>query len=592
MRNDASGGTLSVARASGLEPLRNRGRKPAIKRGHGNEGAASRSRPCGAAGVVVPDLAESPGRIPHSPPRPGAPGSKTHLRPSGIGIASDGGATSAWINGGTGASRALELSQLVRDSGSVLNCETGLDAERVFWHMRGLAQGMKEENGRARRTLAVDWGPLISRLTEVAHRADTLLAPAGTRGMWAMTLFYVGDLIRAWFGKCDTLSSGMLDSHGTELLGVAGKLLAIGFAPSGNARAVVANRGRARQVEAPVSGDPLLRGCVFAALKCMLVVARKARSDSHGNLCSRIESLLRIHVKREDHQHVMFLLGHHFTELAAHDPAWESEMAALVFPASPGKENLFVAALTGFLLRPPTPRRFHDTVVRKLYERGLALDCEPYDPGHYTDYKTAIAEHFAQAYLHFRDFGPDAPLLTSFLQMRDIGQHKAFVRKIGGTVLSEFTRGTGRMRARLPWVWEWMLENHTDPGLFAQFSRWINVGNGIFSPCALARLTRSTLKKSGGRLDEGFGLTACVKSLAFHAPSDTLEIVKAYLGHVLVSPRLNTTFHFTYGPWAETVDKLRKDARRSGKESPGLDVVSVALNEIREAIRRREVRRA
>ena len=241
-------------------------------------------------------------------------------------------------------------------------------------------------------------------------------------------------------------------------------------------------------------------------------------------------------VKEENTRALMFMFGRYLADFYFRDGEWIHKVLPQIFPQEREKELLYMAAWEGYLTIQPYGEMFFDPAIQSLYQRGLKLPDAAYPPRqqHFGEPGARIAAHFALAYVHYKEFGLDNPLLRAFWESDNPKQHAHFVDFLGRSFVlrnstNEFFAKNPESKNRLMELWDWLLENHRNPATFRAFGYWIDLDKEIFEPSWLAQRAKKTLGITDGILEWQHGLVISSLEFAQEAPEDTVEIARLYL---------------------------------------------------------------
>lgn len=363
--------------------------------------------------------------------------------------------------------------------------------------------------------------------------------PGGV-GDWLGVHWAMAALVAEWFSESDGLAEDLRARHGGEILEAMRHILR--FSRQGQPGT---ENGYAT-VRVSSTRVALFRALVgLACLEC--------QSPVHGaaGIPGRLKAFGEDLLKKERQCLAMPGYGKSIPELYALDPAWAREMVPHVFPSAAARKGHFVAAWERFLSVEPRLAMFSDPVFRRLYRRGLGLsagdshDRTLHDPEH------GIGRHFAMAHFHVEGFGLDDALFRRFRERRSRGQHEGFIRLTGDLIGADRTEKPGFAGRRVTDFWESMLEDDTCTDLLAWVGPWICLRTGMFEPAHLARLTRRTLEKAGGRLDEHLDLRQSLDEFAKVAPRDTIGILECFLGRERMREHTDREYPYVLhkAPW-------------------------------------------
>lgn len=281
-----------------------------------------------------------------------------------------------------------------------------------------------------------------------------------------------------------------------------------------------------------------VRGRAFQAFVLFVYQdGKQFTKEDKIKISSDVKELYKGALKKENTRALMFMFGHYLPSFYFRDRKWMHGLLPQMFPEKSEKKHLYLAAWEGYLANNLYEEIFFDPAFQKLYERGLALTGdEDSKRKYFKDPDEGIAIHMALAFVAYRNkFGFDHPLFKEFWR-RDVKRQGEFVSFIGRKFISgdnvqanELLKKESESKERLIKFWEWLLENYTDPKLFAEFGFWVNLEKKIFEPVWLAKQIKATLEKTNGVLEWDYALIKSINELAKVAPKETLEIARLCL---------------------------------------------------------------
>ncbi|MXZ22030.1 MAG: hypothetical protein F4Y84_15750 [Caldilineaceae bacterium SB0665_bin_25] len=280
-----------------------------------------------------------------------------------------------------------------------------------------------------------------------------------------------------------------------------------------------------------------MRGRAFEAfVQFFLQDRRKFRSNDATQISDDVKRLYERVLQNENSRALMFLFGYYLPFFYFSDKDWIRTLLQRIFPREPARKQLYTAAWGGFLARNLYEEMFFDPAIQTLYRRGLELPDAADSPRsqNYSEPSARFAQHLAFAFMHYKEFGLDHPLLRAFWKNDSPTQHAHFVKDIGRSFISrdiagesfEFSR---EVKGRLRELWDWLLKKDEEREVYVEFGLWINLDKGIFEPVWLAKRVRETLERTNGFLTWDEGLVKTSPRLAQATPEDTLEIARLYL---------------------------------------------------------------
>jgi hypothetical protein len=315
----------------------------------------------------------------------------------------------------------------------------------------------------------------------------------------------------------------------------------------------------------PLVSDPFtlainsIRGKAFE-LFVLAVELDRENYDSFESvdLSADLKRLYEYLLNKEETRAIMFMFGHYLPTFFFRDKNWLKSILNKIFPTDKEKEYLYLAAWEGYLTNNLYVDIFEDEEFQRLYKSAIVMTVKDYPhQKHFTDPDEGVAQHLALAYM-FTDFGFGDDLFKYFWKDGIIDQHIAFVDRLGRSfVASQNPKALKLLREdvnagrKLKDMWDWLLDNYSDPSIFDGIGFWINLDKGIFQANELASFLAKTLGKTDGNLKWDIGLQETIVALAQSSPEDTVEIARLYLLEGGVRKRINS-LHFILGEkWIE-----------------------------------------
>ena len=281
--------------------------------------------------------------------------------------------------------------------------------------------------------------------------------------------------------------------------------------------------------------DPLnmaistVRGRAFEVFDLFVMLDGKEIRDDVKELYEGV-------LERENTRALMAMFGRSLPMCYFRDKDWTRKLLPRIFPRDTAKKWLHSAAWEGFLSNSLYGEMISDPEIQDLYRQGLDLtdDDYPRRQRHFVVPDEGISEHLALAFMHYKEFGLDHPLLKALWKSERPTQHAHFVSFIGRSFISrdkegEFFEFNQEVKSRLKELWDWLLQKDEKQEVYMEFGLWINLDKGIFEPAWLAQRVTQTLEKTNGILKWRHELDKVSPQLAKEAPEDTLAIARLYL---------------------------------------------------------------
>lgn len=320
----------------------------------------------------------------------------------------------------------------------------------------------------------------------------------------------------------------------------------------------------------PIVTDPFtqainsIRGQAFQ-LFVLAVDADTANNDDLNNtqLSSDLKKLYESLLSKEKTRAIMFMFGHYLPFFYYRDKNWLKSNLYTIFSSDIEKKYLYLAAWEGYLTNNLFVSIFEDEEFQSLYKRAIILPDKDYpNQKHFLDPDEGIARHLSLAYMVSDfDFGND--LFDFFWSKGNLEQHIAFIDNLGRAFIttkksqtSDFIRENIGAKKKIKDLWEWLLDNYSEPSIFTGIGFWINLDKKIFDANELANYLRRTLEKTDGFLKWNIGLNDNIVELAKNSPVDTLEIVKLYFLEGVVRNKVNSFYFILQENWVEVFNML------------------------------------
>ena len=420
-----------------------------------------------------------------------------------------------------------------------------LDQHYTYAFLMGVREAIKDDRAAASE---VDWDGVIGFCGAIKDSGEIEPFEGGQResgwhdswlANWDAVHSAVADVLRELLTEQDGLTPLDFGRYRVRILEISGYLLSCPDPFPAD-----------EQVETSSSGDRdysvnqlhqlainSMRGRAFEAfVQVFLQDRRKFRPDEGIQISDDVKRLYESVLQKETSRVLMFLFGYYLPFFYFSDRDWIRKLLPRIFPQEQAQEHLYTAAWGGFLARNLYEEMFFDPEIQALYRRGLELSDAADSPQrqNYSEPGARLAQHLALAYMHYKEFGLDHPLLKAFWNNDSPTQHAHFVNFIGrnfvyGGNSDQFFSDHPESKKRLGDFWDWLLKEDEKPGVYMEFGPWINLDKGLFETTWLARRVKQTLKKADGVLYRDVELAKASPRLAQAAPEDTLEIARLYL---------------------------------------------------------------
>jgi len=281
-----------------------------------------------------------------------------------------------------------------------------------------------------------------------------------------------------------------------------------------------------------------VRGRAFQAFVLFVYQdSKKFAKENDSKISIDVKELYEEVLKNENTRALMFMFGHYLPSFYFRDKKWIRSLLPQIFSTDSESKFLYLAAWEGYLASNLYENIFFDSIIQKLYERGIALTDTTYsEQKHFREPDEGIATHLTLAFMHYKKFGFEHPLFTAFWINSNSARHAKFVSFIGRSFISgdnarlnDFLKKEPWSKERLRDFWDWILKNYENKKPFIEFGFWISLEKDIFELVWLAKHVRKTLKKTNGALDSEYRLIKYIVQFAKEAPEDALAIARLYL---------------------------------------------------------------
>lgn len=241
---------------------------------------------------------------------------------------------------------------------------------------------------------------------------------------------------------------------------------------------------------------------------------------------------------KEDTRALMFMFGHYLPQFYFREITWMQKQVSHIFPEGSAKSHLYLAAWEGYLSSNLYKQIFEDPYIQPLYYRGIDIEIIKEKTRQYSkDPEEGLANHLALAFMHYtEDFNFEHPLFKAFWEKGTLIEHRHFIDFLGRSYVTggnfeidDFVSKNQSAKENLRKIWEWILENRTEPELFEEFGFWANTHTDIFEINWLADKIKRTLEKSSGRLERDYELTKSIVTISEKSPENALKIAELVL---------------------------------------------------------------
>jgi len=426
-----------------------------------------------------------------------------------------------------------------------------LDPHYTYSYLRGIQDAIKNNRELAAKT---NWGGIIELFKSIKESGDEELFEKRTKEAKFSDVWLAGwDSVHS--AMADILQELLAERNGAvvidfrkyrnDIFSILGYLLAYHDPTPKDEQDKTAKittlSGSEDSYKEKVS-DPFtiainsVRGRAYQVLVLFVYQdGKRFKKEDKVKIAEEVKTLYEDVLKRENTRAIMFLFGHYLPTFYYRGPSWIKGLLPTIFSEEESKKYLYTAAWEGYLVNNLYKEMFFDSILQKLYERGVELGENDYPPyqKHFKEPADALAIHLALAFIHFSEFNSDHPLFKKFWSVPNIKAHKTFISFIGRHVISresatEWVKQNKINIEKLKRFWDWALK-HCDPEELIGFGFWIKAERSPLDVKWLAEHTRETLEKTKGYIEWEYGLMQSLPAFVKEAPEDTLAILRAHL---------------------------------------------------------------
>ncbi len=486
----------------------------------------------------------------------------------------------------------VRLSEYVDSAG--LFFERGvLDQHYTYAYLMGIQEAIKNDRAGASE---VEWDGVIELFTTMTNsdagarfergpREPSSLYASSWLANWDAVYSAMADVLRELLTELDGLAPVDFGRHRDRILELTGNLLSYPDPSPADEQIETAPSlvGSANETNYSVI-DPFtmainsVRGRAYQAfVQFIFQDGRRFSEDDDIQISDDVKELYEKALQKENTRALLFLYGHYLPSFYFRDRDWIRNLLPRIFVQEPAQKHLYTAAWEGYLANRLYGAMFFDPEIQLLYHRALVLKNSdfPRQQKHFKGPDDGLAQHFALAFMHYKEFGFEHQLFRAFWKNDNVKQHAHFVNFVGRSFISrdnaeEFFDFSEEVRGRVRELWDWLLKKHVRQEVYMEFGFWINLDKGIFEPAWLAKRVRETLERANGFLTWDNGLVKTSPRLAQAAPEDTLEIARLYLheGGVRGKNQRVMWLWESDNQWIEALETLHcNPSTKSGTES-------------------------
>jgi hypothetical protein len=329
------------------------------------------------------------------------------------------------------------------------------------------------------------------------------------------------------------------------------------------------NYGGQRLVSDPHSiAINTVRGRAFQALVYFIYPDGRELPDG-SKIKEDTKALYEEVLTKEDTRALMFMFGHYLPQFYFREIAWMQKMIPQIFPEDPAKSHLYLAAWEGYLSSNLYKQIFEDPNIQPLYYRGIDISKIKETNRQYSrDPEEGLANHIALAYIHYNnEFNFNNLLFKEFWDKGTLVEHGHFIDFLGRSYITggnlemdRFMSENESAKENLKKMWEWVIDNRTEPEIFEKFGFWVNVHKDLFPIDWLADKIKRSLEKSNGKFERDYELTKSIVTLSQKTPKDALKIAELVLLVDGVRGNNQRRMFYIEGEWIEALKNLYQNS--------------------------------
>lgn len=420
----------------------------------------------------------------------------------------------------------------------------GLDSHYTYSYLQGLREAIRGDYEAAKM---LDWKPFINMA--LAIRASGESEPFKKESRDRSAYGWLANWTGVHMALTDVLQELLNEDRGSlidfktsrqHLLTIFEYLLSYPDpVPSDEKIETATSRTKSPNDEEYQVSDPLtiainsVRGRAFQAF--LQFVYQDSKGEEKKVLSEDIKKLYEKVLEQEKTQAIMFMFGQYLYFFFYRDREWVTGLIPKIFTQDSSKRPLCIAAWEGYLSSNLFKELFE--LLEPEYQRAINLESSTYPEGrnYRSDLDEALGTHLALAYIHYDDFGLDAPLFVAFWEKANAKRHGAFISFAGRHVVTRERKEEWYLERKqiidekLKKAWDWILAHCNEPEALEEFGYWMTTKSSIFETAWLAERIKKTLEKTKGNTDWEMGLIDSLMDLAKSAPKETLNILEQYL---------------------------------------------------------------
>ena len=267
------------------------------------------------------------------------------------------------------------------------------------------------------------------------------------------------------------------------------------------------------------------RGKAFEALVLYIFWSKKEKTINTD--ISKIKKLMENIVSHENTRAMTFMYAYHTPRFYYMDRNWfVTKILPKLFQNKKDK-YLLLAAEEGYLSQNLYKEIFEDSAFQKLYKKWIENNEVDYpNQEHFKHPDDALADHLALAFV-FLGFKVNDELFDLFWEKKNKRRWREFIKFIGTTLENKqnWLQPNKGLKKKLLGLWDWILDNISEPEVLSAFGYWIDDKIEIFETKDIINFVVNTLKKSGGEWENNYGLMDKITDFAEANTRKTLQII-------------------------------------------------------------------
>jgi hypothetical protein len=408
-----------------------------------------------------------------------------------------------------------------------------LDAHYTYSFLRGIIEAMRDEAN----PVTADWGGVVPLLVKITESGELVAFDRASDGRESNYLWLAG-----WEAihkvMAEAVEQLLKEKEGKAILDIARHRAALVTVIS----YLIEDRDPVPEEERKANAsDPFTNALNSArgqALQALVsLVYRDAASLPAGEqsrIATDLKAIYKKCLRAESTMAVRFLFGYLLPHLYWRDQSWFGDLLPEMFPASPERKDLRLAAWEGYVTIVDLDRSLFKA-LEGYYEQAIATAPSEYSERRYfTELDEGLARHLAIAFVYDPDFDYDTSLFKKFWQSKEPNRHREFIEFIARQCILRqdievWAAANKSSIEKIKTFWDWALTNCSDADTLLSFGYWMKAEANVFDQKWLADHIVQTLRKTGGAIDFSFAVIQSLKVLAPIAPEAVLETLRLHL---------------------------------------------------------------